>query len=91
MNSILFEVLTIAEVAREYHVHPTAIRKAIGTGRYPLEGRKSPDTTRGVWLITRASCERRWGRQNMLNDVSRHKPNSQLRCQKRIEAQQTAR
>jgi hypothetical protein len=75
MSNPLLEVLTIPEVAQRYYVHPMTVRRAIGTGRYPLEARKSPDKPRGVWLITRVSCERRWGRSVSVISISGHKRN----------------
>jgi len=58
----LDDVLTLREVAQLYRVHIRTARRAIDARRNPLEARKSPNTARGVWLVTRASCERRWGR-----------------------------
>ena len=58
---VLNEVLTIREAAAIYGVHPMTVRRAIDARRNPLEARKSPDDRMGTWLVTRASCERRWG------------------------------
>jgi hypothetical protein len=57
----LEEVLTVREVSILWDKHPKTIRRAIQTGRYPLDARKSPEDARGAWLISRASCIRRWG------------------------------
>lgn len=68
----LKEVLTAREVALLWGKHPKTVRRAIGTGRYPLEARKSPEDARGAWLISRASCIRRWGRCTGTPDNSAH-------------------
>lgn len=66
MSDSLKEVLTVREAAIEFGVHPRTVRRAIDGGRYPLEARKSPDTERGTWLVTRASCLKRWGMRHKI-------------------------
>lgn len=61
MNT-LYEVLTIREIAQRWRLHPTTVRRAIDARRSALVARKSPDDHRGIWLITRDSVERRWGK-----------------------------
>lgn len=57
----LQQTTTITEAARHWRKRADTIRRAIGTGRIPLQGRQSPDEPRGVWLIYVPSLVRRWG------------------------------
>jgi transposase-like protein len=60
--NVLEDVLTIREIAQRWGLHPTTVRRAIDARRFALMARKSPDDSRGTWLIARASVERRWGK-----------------------------
>jgi hypothetical protein len=66
MSDVLKEVLTVREAAELFGVHVRTVRRAIDARRYPLEARKSPDTERGTWLVTRASCLKRWGMRHAI-------------------------
>jgi hypothetical protein len=56
-NNPLNEVLTVSEVATLWHWSKETVFMAIGTRKNPLQARKSC----GTWLISRASCVKRWG------------------------------
>lgn len=53
--------LTVGEIAALWKVNVTSVRRAIDSRRKPLTGYKSPDTPRGVWLISVESVINRWG------------------------------
>lgn len=57
--------LTVGEIARRWNKNITSVRRAIDSRHKPLEGYKSPDEWRGVWLISVDSVINRWG--NPLN------------------------
>lgn len=56
-NPIL-QVVSAAEAARLWYLHPDTVRKAIFTRRNPLEARRCGKG----WLVSVRSCEARWGK-----------------------------
>lgn len=54
----LYSVLTLSEVAYMWCKHPSTVRYALGARRKPLVFRPTPR----AYLITYASCVRRWGK-----------------------------
>lgn len=83
MDDPLLEVLTVTEAAALFNVHPRTVRRAIDSRRRPLRARKSPDTERGIWLIARASCEQRWGKQGKGIVLDKRKPGLQKQGKRR--------
>lgn len=53
--------LTITEIAQRWQKHPTSVRRALDSRRRPLQGYKSPNDERGIWLISAESVQKRWG------------------------------
>lgn len=64
-ETTLFPGITITEAAELWRKNPLSVRRAIGTGRYPLLGRKSGD----IWLIHIPSLIRRWGDPETTSDL----------------------
>lgn len=60
-DEMLFEVLTIQEVAYMWEMNATSVRRAIDSARKPLVARKPFDCPGSTWLVSYRSCVRRWG------------------------------
>jgi len=56
-ETLLENVVTIAEIARTYGKYPATVLRDMDTLHDPLIGRKSG----GVWLISKLSVIRRYG------------------------------
>lgn len=60
-DEMLFEVLTIQEVAYMWEKNVTTVRRAIDSRQKSLLARKPFDAPGSTWLVSYRSCVRRWG------------------------------